>query len=136
MSHYTTVELEVKDQASFIQALCDVWPTSLVAENIEVHDTPQSLFGYQGDKRQQRANVIVRRKHVGAVSNDIGFLMEGGKATAFISEYDKSRYSSTWQDGLRQRYARNVAVKEATRKGYRVKETQTDDGKIKLVLTK
>ena len=137
MSHYTTVDLEVRDVEAFIEALCGTWPTPLDPSQVEVNADPVHLYGYQGDRREQQANVIVRRKNISPDANDIGFAINDGKATAFVSENERDgQYTSAWQGRLMQRYARNVAVKTARARGYRVRESMTEDGSIKLELTR
>jgi hypothetical protein len=67
--------------------------------DVEVHDTPQNLYGYQGDSRTDTAHVIVRRKYVGESSNDIGFLRNSeGVYEANISEFDRYnlKYDEEW----------------------------------------
>lgn len=129
MSHYTTVDLEVKDLECFINALLQSWPTPLTKEEIEVHGEPQNLYGYQGDIRDQRANIIIRRKQVGRLSNDIGFLVKDGKMTAYISEFDQKRYSSKWLNTVRQNYSINTVEKTAQRKGLRTQRFVNEQGK-------
>jgi len=44
------------------------------------------LFGYQGKKRKKRARIVIRRKHIGGMTNDLGFNPQNGSVV--ISEYD------------------------------------------------
>ncbi len=53
------------------------------------------LYGYRGDERSERAQLVVRRKHIGSASNDLGFVRSGVGYTPIISEYDQR----TMQDG-------------------------------------
>jgi len=140
MSHYTTTELEVKDIDSFVEALVECWPMArgleISKKDIEIHDEPVNLVGYMGDNRDQKANIVIRRKNVGSASNDIGFLVKDGKATAYISEFDNGAgYKQKWQNRVKQQYAINVTKKAAKQKGYKVTETWVD-GKCKLEATK
>ena len=139
MSHYTTTELEVKDLDAFVDALVQCWSDArgktILREDIEIHETPTNLVGYMGDKREQLANVIIRKNNVGGSSNDIGYMVNDGKATAYISEFDQSKYTQSWQKKVKQRYAMNVATKAAVKKGYKVKEEWVD-GLPKLRLSK
>lgn len=84
-----------------------------------------------GDVRAQKANLIIRRRFVGVASNDIGFLIEGGKATAFISEFDSRTYSQKWQKSLRQTYSKNEIVRVAKRKGQKI-EIVEENGKLRI----
>lgn len=133
MSHYTTTELQVKDPASFVEALLECWQDAngkqLTRADIEIHDTPQNLRGYMGDTREQRANIIIRKSKVGAASNDIGFLVQDGKCTAFISEYDKSRYSPKWQKSVMREYSQRTVTKKAGLKKLKTETFINAEGK-------
>lgn len=48
-----------------------------------------SLFGYQGDRRPETAQIVVRRKFIGAASNDLGFQKTDAGYVPVISEYDQ-----------------------------------------------
>lgn len=48
-----------------------------------------SLYGYQGDKRPETAQIIVRRKFIGGASNDLGFQKTDAGYVAVISEFDQ-----------------------------------------------
>src|SRR5215471_12253855 len=47
------------------------------------------LYGYQGDRRPETAALVVRRRHIGSSSNDIGFARAGDGYVPIISEYDQ-----------------------------------------------
>jgi len=48
------------------------------------------LYGYQGDKRKETADIVVRRKYIGHSSNDLGFKKGAdGKYKMIVSEYDQ-----------------------------------------------
>ena len=48
-----------------------------------------SLYGYQGDRRPETAQLVVRRKYIGAASNDLGFQKTDAGYVPVISEYDQ-----------------------------------------------
>ncbi len=48
-----------------------------------------SLYGYQGDRRPETANIVVRRKFVGSASNDLGFQKTENGYVPVISEFDQ-----------------------------------------------
>ena len=48
-----------------------------------------SLYGYRGDRRPETAQIVVRRKHIGAASNDLGFQKTDAGYVPVISEYDQ-----------------------------------------------
>ncbi|MCL5107437.1 MAG: DUF1257 domain-containing protein [Chloroflexi bacterium] len=47
-----------------------------------------SLYGYQGDRRPETAEVVVRRQHLAPASNDLGFARTAQGYVPVISEYD------------------------------------------------
>ena len=47
------------------------------------------LYGYQGDRRTETAEIVVRRRHLGRVSNDLGFARTAAGYVPIISEYDQ-----------------------------------------------
>jgi len=101
----------------------------------EDHQTPQALTGYQGDRRTQKANIIVRRKHVGNASNDVGFLKKSsGDYELIISEYDRrSLHSQKLTKQLKQLYGKHKFIKQAKKMGFSVKSQKVDEqGRIKI----
>lgn len=99
------------------------------------------LYGYQGDRRAETADLVVRRAHIGCAANDLGFRRAaGGRYEAVISEWD----SEADEEGralrvlsrVRQRYARAGVIARARAQGYRVVEEQAPGGVIRLKLRK
>lgn len=131
MSHFAVLRTQLTDVEALVKALTDVG-----LEQIEIHETAQHLYGFQGDKRPQTAEVIVRRKFIGHSSNDIGFKrQQDGTFDAIISGYDRRKYSQAWLNRLTQRYAYHVARAKLEEQGFDLitEETQ-QDGRIHLVL--
>jgi hypothetical protein len=131
VSHFTRLKTRLTDKAALVQALADVG-----YKLVEIHDTPQTLYGYRGDKRAELAEVIVRRKYVGPASNDLGFRRTAdGSFEAIISAFDRRKHSQTWLDRLTQRYAYHVARAKLQEQGFDlVSEETAKDGRIHLVL--
>jgi hypothetical protein len=131
MSHFSTIKTEIKDIDALVQALADVG-----FQKVEVHSEAQCLYGYQGDIRPQTAEVIIRRKYIGSASNDIGFKQQSdGTFEAIISEYDRSRYSQQWLNGLMQRYGYHLLMKEAPAQGFSIEEEEVlEDETVKVVV--
>ena len=128
MSMYCTVTTQFKSPVALASALVEVggWTT----DQIEIHETPQSLFGYKGDVRTQKANIIIRRKHVGSASNDIGFsLQEDSTYTAIISKFDKTKYGQSWINKLKQSCAFHAIKLQQEKKGRRVTREKLSNGK-------
>ena len=47
------------------------------------------LFGYQGDRRPETAELVVRRRQLGPASNDLGFARTPRGYVPILSEYDQ-----------------------------------------------
>jgi hypothetical protein len=161
VSAYIALMTPMVDEACLIAALADV---GFDRSKIEVHASPVALLGYEGDRRAQCANIVIRRQHIGRASNDVGFLASPTGYQALVSGYDHPRFGPGWLSELHQRYqaqwaakvetlaaeerqrveaerqhlveAQRLAVHEKARKlGYRVEETREGDS-IRLVLVK
>jgi hypothetical protein len=161
MSAYMKLLTPITDLESLLAALTDL---GFDAAKVEVHETPVSLIGYQGDQRIQTANVVIRRRYIGASSNDVGFLASSTGYQALVSDYDRSRFGTEWLTRLNNAYqthwgakqerlaaeerrrleeerqrlveAQRMAVNARAKKmGYRVQETR-DGETIRLVLVK
>ncbi len=135
MSHYSEVQVEFRDKAALVAALGRL---GFGPDKLEVHQEAKALYGYQGDKREQQGQIIIRRQHVGLAANDIGFERQSdGSYKAWISDFDQSvtgnNYGKDWQGKLKQAYGVEKAKAEARKKGYRVTEKKQDDGRIRLV---
>ncbi len=105
---------------------------------VETHEKPVGLYGYHGDLRPQKANVVVRRRHVGPSANDIGWeFNEDGTCTEHISEYDRGHtFKKVKQDKLAQTYAEKVVTQAAKKSGFKMGKTIEADGSIKMKLTR
>lgn len=91
MSHYTVfVHDEVGIEAcDIVEALVE---SGFAREDIEVHEEAQSLYGWKGRRRTEKAHVIVRRNKVGYQANDIGFEKDSdGRWHERVSEYERDR---------------------------------------------
>ncbi len=131
MSHFTCIKTQIKQVNSLVKSLADVG-----FNHVEVHESPQHLYGYQGDVRSQTAEVIIRRQYIGSASNDIGFKrQENGQFQAIISEYDRYQYSQQWLNQLTQRYGYHVLMATAPEQGFTVEEEETlEDGTVRVVV--
>ncbi len=130
MSEYTVIDVEMNDGECIKAALKELgYPC-------EVHEEAQHLHGYQGDKRVHKANIIVRRQHVGAAANDIGFLRKAdGSYEMIISQYDRgaTKQGNDFTQKLNQQYKYQKITREAKRRGFTIKSTTTDqNGRMKV----
>lgn len=142
ISHFTEVRTVYKDQKALVEALEHAFGKGTVEVNAE----GAPLFGYQGDNRALlpvgNANhappctVIVRRRHVGGASNDIGYRRgEDGVFRAYVSDYDTGA-ARTRLDKIPQRYAVAAARSAARAQGWNVVEVPQKNGTVKLQLEK
>ena len=131
MSHYTTLRTHITDRDALVAALADVG-----YDEVEVHDTPKTLEGWQGDRRSERAHVIVRRRHVGSSSNDIGFRQGAeGRFEAIVSDYDRHVHDAAWLARVTARHAYHATTSTLAAQGYHMVEEQTEhDGAVRMVL--
>lgn len=131
MSHFTRIRTQLRDAETLVEALHAVGHP-----HVEVHDHPQTLYGYQGDPRPEKAEVVIRREHIGSASNDIGFTRRpDGSFEAIISEYDRSRYDKAWLTRLTHSYSHAATLRYAATHGYEVATDELqEDGTRRLTL--
>jgi hypothetical protein len=129
MSAYHSQRTSYKDRDSLVAAL-----HAQGYSDVEVNDAAQPLVGYHSDMRNQRANVIVRRRFVGSASNDLGWEWDAkaGVFTEHISDYDKGKHNSTWLGHLKAAYAEAVDMKTARKSGLQFLSRKVVNGKVQL----
>jgi hypothetical protein len=133
MSHYCEVAIELTDEGCLVAALNRLG----FQGKVEVHREAQTLYGYMGDARPQKAHIIIRRQHVGRAANDLGFERQAnGKYRVWVSEFDQSRngYDNAWLGRLKQAYGIEKVRKEAKKRGYSLTEQKQENGTVRLVL--
>ena len=116
MSHYSRVSTKIVRKSALIKALQNM---GFKRNMIEDSETLMNLKGYAGDTRSQQAHVRIKgagwgthSNYVGGASNDLGFeRMADGSFALHVSEYDRSKYDTQWQQKLTQEYSREV-IKE------------------------
>ncbi|TYB45635.1 DUF1257 domain-containing protein [Actinomadura chibensis] len=132
MSHFTKVRTAITDQDRLVAVLRE-----LGFPEVESHARPTPLYGYRGDVRPEKAEVAIRRRHVGSASNDIGFhRTSDGTFEAIISEYDRRKYDAEWLRKVARRYGRLTALAYAEANGFTVAAEETDKrtGEVRLTL--
>jgi hypothetical protein len=133
MSHYTTIRTQIREATILVEALREMG-----FQQVECHEEPQHLFGYQGDQRPEMAEVIIRRQFIGAAANDVGFRrQDSGEFEAIISEYDRhTRCNAGWLQELNRRYAYNLIHEQAREQNLIVEEEQTlENGDVIILLS-
>ena len=129
MSHFSSIRTTIKSVESLTLALSD-----LGFKQVEVHRAPHHLYGFLGDQRPETAEVIIRRKHVGPGSNDIGFRRSrDGTFIAIISECDRhSGFGEAWVNKLLQRYAYHATKSRIESQGFALSEETEQAGHLHL----
>ena len=115
MSKYGVFETVIKDGTLLCAALEGMGFT------IEAHEQAVSLYGYHGDVRPEKANIIIRRHNTGiGASNDIGFVRgTDGCYQAIISAYDRGvKFGDSWLGKLKQSYTEQRQMQVARNRGY------------------
>ena len=132
MSHYSKIQTQIVERDALVKALQEMGYAK-----VEVHASPQHLYGYQGDRRPEQAEVIVRRKDISPMSNDIGFRRGAdGTYEAIVSEYDQEILGSDWVGRVNQKYAEHAMVAKLEAQGFEIAERTVDKAtnKVHLVL--
>ena len=92
------------------------------------------LYGYQGDERPERVEVVIRRQHLTSASNDLGFQRTKDGYVPIISEYD-TRVLLEGSFLVRLRTAYNLrAVAKVTRQLHGTQTVQTDCNLIRVTV--
>jgi len=131
MSRYCEVKTEFRDGRALVHALLETgnWDTG----QIEVYDDPQHLIGYKGDTRPETAHIIIRQKHVGQSSNDIGFYRDdNGQYRGIISDFDKRKYGEQWINRLKGNYAFHKLRIEQESRGRSVTRTRMEGNRQRV----
>lgn len=134
MSEYAQKATEYKDASLLCEALKEMGYA-----NVLHHETPQHLYGYKGDRREQTADIIIPRRDVGQASNDVGFARQpNGAYAAIISQYDSraGACDAAWLKKLKATYAEKGVMRQAQREGLRFTGKKTVAGKVKLQFVK
>jgi hypothetical protein len=124
MSKYLTFpEILFKDRRLLVAALAEIG----FADIEEGEQIP--LYGYQGDRRPETAEIVVRRQVIGPASNDLGFTRTAAGYMPIVSEYDQ-RALLTGQLLPRLRTAYSEAVVEEVRRRLRGTTHRTVEGGV------
>ena len=90
------------------------------------------LYGYQGDRRAETAELVVRRRHLGSASNDLGFARTEHGYVPVISEYDQRvLHGGRLLPKLRAAYSERV-VAAVTRRLHGTARRTVEGGVVKI----
>jgi len=143
MSHYVECKTEFHDADALVASLVEC---GFEESQIEIHTEAVPLYGYQGDVRQQKANIVIRRQHVGSGANDVGWKFQSnGAIRAIVSEFDAgsgaysnrrstARFNQAMQDRIKQEYAYQIISRQQRARGRSVSRQRLPDGEIEVVI--
>lgn len=137
-SHFTEIALAITDKEALLATLGEMG----YAGKVEVHDAMVTLYGYDNrprtlHDREVRAEIVVRRSHLWAATNDIGFTRQAdGTYLAYISEYDRQVHPD-WHTRLLQAHGVHVAQRQLRKLGCRnVQLTRQANGTVVVVASR
>jgi len=117
MSEYIQCQTNIQSREALIAALHEMGYTHLE------EGSDLSLYGYRGDRRKEKADIVIRRQHVRMGANDIGFKKQkDGTYKAIVSAFDQSQ-DRKFVPRVSALSALHNAMKKAKKKGYKVKRT-------------
>jgi Protein of unknown function (DUF1257) len=121
MSHFTQIKTQFKNLNCLVEAL------RYFGFEPEIHQAPQNLYGFKGDRRKQKAEVVVKRDQISASANDLGFAWNQNSQTyeILISEWDQRSGQSRRGSGLgceflgnlKREYAKQIITSQASQLG-------------------
>lgn len=117
MSAYKKIECDIVDKKFLLDALMSLGFKPLCFTE------PEHLTGYKGDKRDEKANIIIPKEQINfftGASNDIGFLWnsENKKYEMIVSDYDQAH---KMQDRIIQAYVKVVLEEALAKNGFKIK---------------
>ena len=89
---------------------------------------------YASDVKGKKANIVIPKKYLGSVSNDVGFLVGKKGTTQYISDVDKNISAKPWQDRLLDEYGLAEFKKKCRREGWKYVEKRLEDGQPRLII--
>lgn len=123
MSKYKLIETKITDLKTLREVLEKLAPEFDVEPTF--HQEPVHLHGFTGDIRPELAHVVIDRRFLSGMANDVGWFQEDdGTIVAIVSAYDskvvKTRNlveSVAWDCMVAQ------TLEQARREGYTILET-------------
>lgn len=131
MSAYKKIECEIVDKNSLLNALFSLGFKPIC------YTEPEQLTGYKGDKRNEKANIVIPKEqvnHFTGASNDIGFLWDAGnkKYEMIVSDYDQAH---KMHDRIIQSYVKVVLEEALAKNGFKIKVNVEDEALLQRRIT-
>jgi len=127
MSKYLTFpDMVFKDRRLLLAALAELgYPEIEEGEALP-------LYGYRGERRPETAEIVIRRQHVGSLSNDIGFTRTPQGYVPVVSEYDqRAVHGGQFLVKLRMAYSERV-IEEVRRRLHGTAQRQVEGSLVKI----
>jgi len=114
VSHYATIKTKLTDEEVLVQAIREMGYQVEQGKDIGLHD-------WLGNIRPQKADIVIRRKHLSSISNDIGFKKENDGFKVIISDMDVNRGErKNFVAELTQKYNYIKVKKEVIKQGLKI----------------
>ena len=130
MSAYRKLSTEFRSKYRLREALAKA------GVEFEECTVEQHLIGWHARTRPETATFIVRRKHIGPSSNDLGYHWNGHAFEEIVSEFDSGHAGCTAiRQAVKREYAVITATSAARSKGYNVARVNEASGQVRLIVT-
>lgn len=137
MSHYSDISVNFTNAESLVAALI---AAGVDRAKIECHKEPQQIFDYRGNPTKyqmaegDKCHVIIRRKDLPTLHNDLGFTLSDKGSKAFICDFarDRSGFNDKWLNKVRDEYAALESTKHYAKLGKKAYRKQGADGAVYL----
>ena len=129
MSEFQIIDVGFKDEQVLLDSLREM------GYNPAIHKNAQQLEGYQGDKREQKAHIIIPRRQVGRASNDVGFEKNKDGFKLHASQYDRAWRTGEKLSKLKQLYSEKKITKTVKKMSkYSIQSRVVEENKVKIRL--
>lgn len=93
------------------------------------------LYGYRGNWRPETTEIVIRRQHIGSLSNDIGSAHTPEGYVPIVSEFDQqSPHGGRFLVKLHTAYSERV-VEEVKRRLHGTAQRHVESGVVKIRVT-
>lgn len=137
MSKYKRIQTQLKDRDALLAALAALE----IPHEVAAPGEALALYGYEGKRRAETAEIAVRRAHIGHAANDLGFAWNEaeGRFDAIVSEYDNTDargHALHTLNQIKQQYAVEQVTALAELQGYTVEPVEAAGGVVRLQLVR
>lgn len=134
--------------SAFKKIVCDFKDKNLLISSLkelgfipEIHNSPVKLKGYQGDIRQEQAEIIVPKEQINKLlsaqhgSNDVGFIHDSvnDKYIMICSEYDIRMGVG---DRIKQSYAKTAIEQALAKHKFNIVHSDKEHNQLRITASK